>query len=57
MVERYAHLSARDKEGIAPVENSSTVFTTPARARIIIARNSSKSVDAPVAQVDRAAVS
>jgi integrase len=61
MVERYAHLSASHKaeavERIATSENSPTLFTTLPAARIMAARKSAKSVDAPVAQVDRAAVS
>jgi integrase len=61
MVERYAHLSASHKaeavERIATSENSPTLFTTPAGARIIGVRNRAERMDAPVAQVDRAAVS
>jgi len=59
-VERIAtdeNLGDRGPKFSATAENSPTLFTTPARARIMTARNSAKSVDAPVAQVDRAAVS
>ena len=64
MVQRYAHLSPSHKaEAVeritvsAAPENSTTVFTTPSRARIIRSSNRLKSLAAPVAQVDRAAVS
>ena len=55
LVQRYSHLApghlaaAVERIALAP-ENSTTVFTTPARQRIVSAR-------APVAQADRAAVS
>ena len=64
MVQRYAHLSPSHKaEAVeritvsATPENSPTVFTTPSRARMIRPSNRLKSLAAPVAQVDRAAVS
>jgi hypothetical protein len=59
LVQRYAHLSATHKadavERIA--QNSPTLFTTPAKPRILKPRNSARIQHAPVAQVDRAAVS
>ena len=59
MVERYTHLSPTHKadavERIA--QNSPTVFPTPEKSRIMAMRKSLKSQRAPVAQVDRAAVS
>ena len=59
MVERYTHLSPTHKadavERIA--QNSPTVFTTPAESRIMVMCKPAKRKGAPVAQVDRAAVS
>jgi len=59
MVERYTHLSPTHKadavERIA--QNFPTVFTTPAESRMMVMRKPAKRKDAPVAQVDRAAVS
>jgi integrase len=59
MVERYTHLSPTHKaeavEGIA--QNSPTLFTTAPRPRRLMKRKAAESPGAPVAQVDRAAVS
>jgi integrase len=59
MVQRYAHLSPSHKaEAVERIaENSPTLFTTPKRARIMASSNRAESKGAPVAQVDRAAVS
>ena len=59
MVQRYTHLSpTHEAEAVERIaQNSPTVFTTVPRPRIIKGRNSAKSKGAPVAQVDRAAVS
>jgi hypothetical protein len=61
MVERYAHLSASHKaeavERLAIAENSPTVFTTPNSAVAAMSGKLLKIKGAPVAQVDRAAVS
>ena len=59
MVERYTHLSPRHKaEAVERIaQNSPPVFTTPEKSRIMVVRKSLKSQRAPVAQVDRAAVS
>jgi integrase len=59
MVERYTHLSPTHKadavERIA--QNSPTLFTTAPKPRRLKTRKLAESLDAPVAQVDRAAVS
>ena len=59
MVQGYTHLSPTHKadavERIA--RNSPTLFTTPARTKATVSGKLLKSKDAPVAQVDRAAVS
>ncbi len=64
LVQRYAHLSpghkaeAVERIAVAPGgENSTTLFTTPARHAILPLRKRAVSLDAPVAQVDRATVS
>ncbi len=59
MVERYTHLSPTHKaEAVERIaQNSPTVFPTPEKPRIMAMRKSLKSQRAPVAQVDRAAVS
>jgi integrase len=63
MVERYTHLSPTHKAEaverlvLNPVLNSPTVFTPPEKSRIMTVRKPLKSHRAPVAQVDRAAVS
>ena len=59
LVQRYAHLSATHKaEAVERIaQNSATVFTTSARTRIMVRRKPASAKGAPVAQVDRAAVS
>jgi integrase len=59
MVERYTHLSPTHKaEAVERIaRNSPTLFTTPSKPRKLVVRKSAESLDAPVAQVDRAAVS
>jgi integrase len=59
MVERYTHLSPTHKaEAVERIaSNFPTGFTTPVRASRMDRRNSADSLAAPVAQVDRAAVS
>jgi len=59
IVERYTHLSPTHKadavERIA--QNSPTLFTTAPKPRRLVTRKPAESQVAPVAQVDRAAVS
>jgi len=64
LVQRYAHLSPGHKaEAVERIsaatfrENSTTGFTTPVRHDILPLRKRAVSLDAPVAQVDRATVS
>ena len=59
MVERYTHLSPTHKaEAVERIAQSSpTVFTTPPESRIMKRRKPASAKGAPVAQVDRAAVS
>ena len=59
MVERYTHLSPTHKaEAVERIaQNSPTLFTTAPEPRILVPSKSAKSQRAPVAQVDRAAVS
>jgi hypothetical protein len=59
MVERYTHLSPTHKaEAVERIaQNSPPVFTPPEKSRIMVVRKPLKSQGAPVAQVDRAAVS
>jgi integrase len=59
MVERYTHLSPTHKADAVKriARNSPTVFATPARTKASVSGKLLKSKDAPVAQVDRAAVS
>ena len=58
-VERYTHLSPTHKaEAVERIaRNSPTVFTTALKPRRLVTRKPAESLDAPVAQVDRAAVS
>jgi integrase len=59
MVERYTHLSPTHKaEAVERIaQNSTTLFTTPVPSGAIMSRKRAKLQAAPVAQVDRAAVS
>ncbi len=59
MVERYTHLSPPQKaEAVEPIaQNSPTGFTTPDRRVRPVSGKLATSKAAPVAQVDRAAVS
>ena len=60
MVERYTHLSPTHKaEAVERIvaENSTTLFTTPAASGMMVSCKPVKTRRAPVAQVDRAAVS
>ena len=60
LVQRYAHLSdAHKAEAVERIiaDHSPTGFTTPAPSRMMTSSNRAKSKGAPVAQVDRAAVS
>jgi integrase len=59
MVERYTHLSPTHKaEAVERIaQNSPTVFTTAPKPRRLVTRKSANPKGAPVAQVDRAAVS
>ncbi len=59
MVERYTHLSPTHKaEAVERIaRNSPTLFTTAPEPRTLVTRKVAKSQGAPVAQVDRAAVS
>jgi integrase len=60
LVQRYAHLSATHKaEAVERISAAhfSTGFTTPSDSRILVLSNRAESQGAPVAQVDRAAVS
>ena len=59
MVERYTHLSPTHKaEAVERIaQNSPTLFTTAPEAVTLVRSKSAKSQRAPVAQVDRAAVS
>ena len=59
MVERYTHLSPTHKaEAVERIaQNSTTLFTTAPKPRRLMQRKLAKRNDAPVAQVDRAAVS
>ncbi len=59
MVERYTHLSPTHKaEAVERIaSNSPTVFTTLPESGIMTPRKLAKTKHAPVAQVDRAAVS
>jgi integrase len=59
MVERYTQLSPTHKaEAVERIaRNSPTLFTTTSEPRRLVRRKPAESLDAPVAQVDRAAVS
>ena len=59
MVERYTHLSPTHKAETVEriVQNSPTLFTTAVRPKASVSGKLAKSKAAPVAQVDRAAVS
>jgi site-specific recombinase XerD len=59
MVERYTHLSPTHKaEAVERIaQNSPTLFTTAPKPRRLVPRKRAESLAAPVAQVDRAAVS